>query len=162
MRSLPVPSPHRRRWFLFKTPTDENLTVSAAFSCVLVLLRVLYTGRPTFLFMPWNLFLAYVPYFISTWLSQWDRRVHPLVRIAGLALWLLFIPNSPYILTDLYHLADSHRDLRIPEWYDLVLILSFALSGTLIAVMSIRQVERLVTSRARFPGRWLFLFPLMF
>ncbi|HEV2354174.1 MAG TPA: DUF1361 domain-containing protein, partial [Puia sp.] len=58
--------------------------------------------------------------------------------------------------------ADNHRNARVPEWYDLVLILSFAWSGTWIAVISIRQVERLVVPRAFSPARWVFLFPLMF
>ncbi|HXD76743.1 MAG TPA: DUF1361 domain-containing protein [Puia sp.] len=162
MSSLPVPSPLRRRWFLFKTPVDETLTASAVFSCLLVALRVMHTGRPTFIFMPWNLFLAYVPYFVSSWLTRPGRRLRPVVKAIGLAGWLLFIPNSFYILTDLYHLADGHRDARVPEWYDLVLILSFALSGTLIAVMSTRQIEGLILPRAGFRGRWAFLFPLMF
>lgn len=157
-----MPSPLRRRWFLFKTPVDETLTVFAAFSCALVAMRVIHTRRPTFLFMPWNLFLAYVPYFISTWLTKPGRRLYPVVKWAGLACWLLFIPNSWYILTDLYHLADGHRNVRVPEWYDLVLILSFALCGALIAVISTGQIERLLAVRTSFPGRWAFLFPLMF
>jgi uncharacterized membrane protein len=161
MNGLPLPSPLRRRWFLFKTPADGTLFVSMAFSCILVAVRIVHTGRLTFLWMPWNLLLAYVPYLISGWLSSAGGRLHPAIRVAGLLLWLIFIPNSFYILTDLYHLADGHRNARVPEWYDLALILSFALNGLLLGVLSTGHVERLLAPRASVTRRWLFLFPVM-
>jgi uncharacterized membrane protein len=142
------------------------------FSCLLVAARIFHTGRLTFVFMPWNLFLAYVPYFISTILTRVgpagsysvprvSLRTHNLLRIAGLIAWLLFIPNSFYILTDLYHLADNHRNIRVPEWFDLILILSFAWNGLLLGILSTRQVEKLLAPNASFLGRWVFLYPIM-
>jgi len=76
-------------------------------------------------------------------------------------VWLLFIPNSFYILTDLYHLADNHRNTRVPEWFDLALILSFAWNGLLLGVLSTRQIEKLLVPRMTILGRWLFLYPVM-
>jgi len=148
------------------------------FSCLLVAARIYHTGKLTFVFMPWNLFLAYVPYFISTTFTRMDAatftrmgaattltrmgsRGHGLLKIAGLIAWLLFIPNSFYILTDLYHLADNHRNIRVPEWFDLILILSFAWNGLLLGILSIRQVEKLLAPNASLPGRWVFLYPIM-
>jgi uncharacterized membrane protein len=142
------------------------------FSCLLVAARIFHTGKLTFVFMPWNLFLAYVPYFISTMLTRMGAagshlftRLGPrgsnLLRIAGLIVWLLFIPNSFYILTDLYHLADGHRNDRVPEWFDLILILSFAWNGLFLGVLSTRQVEKLLAPDASFLGRWVFLYPVM-
>jgi uncharacterized membrane protein len=108
--------------------------------------------------MAWNLFLAWVPYRISSWLTQTGNRS---LRVAGLIVWLLFIPNSFYILTDLYHLADNHRNSRVPEWFDLILILSFAWNGLLVGVLSTRQIEKLLAPDASFLGRWVFLYPVM-
>jgi uncharacterized membrane protein len=152
--------------------TDRALTLSALFSCLLVAARICHTGRWTFVFMPWNLFLAYLPYFISTLLTRMSTReiqlltrMHPagnrLLKTAGLIVWLLFIPNSFYILTDLYHLADGHRNNRVPEWYDLILILSFAWNGLLLGICSTRQIENLLAPDASFLGRWVFLYPVM-
>lgn len=176
----PVPSPARRRWFFKKSETDQTLILSSLFSCLLVAARILHTGRLTFVFMPWNLFLAFVPYFISTVLTRvavtapraTSSRAtsiratatfagNKLIKITGLLAWLLFIPNSFYILTDLFHLADGHRDIRVPEWFDLVLILSFAWNGLLLGVLSTRQVEKLLAPQASFAGRWVFLYPVM-
>jgi len=167
--------------------TGRVLILSALFSCLLVAARIFHTASLAFVFMPWNLFLAWVPYRISTWLTRMDKRnsleeglgearLRPrglrvggvqaarfrvALRIAGLIVWLLFIPNSYYILTDLYHLADGHRNSRVPEWFDLILMLSFAWNGLLLGVMSTRQVERLLAPDASFPGRWVFLYPVM-
>jgi len=158
MTNLPLPSPLGRRWFFQRSETDQVLILSSLFGFLLVGARIFHTGKLTFAFMPWNLFLAWLPYSISTALTRTHNRV---MRVAGSVLWLLFIPNSFYILTDLYHLADNHRNSRVPEWYDLILILTFALNGLLLGVRSTRQIEKLLAPDATFPGRWVFLFPVM-
>lgn len=140
------------------------LVASTCFSCILVFLRILHTGRFTFIWMVWNLFLAYVPYGISTLLSM--RGAGPAKKTDRAALlslslvWLLFIPNAFYILTDLYHLIDC-RDPRVPAWFDLSLIFSFAWNGLLLGVLSVRQMERVLLSAfGAFIGR-LFVYLVM-
>jgi uncharacterized membrane protein len=167
------------RFLPLRTELDRMLTASMLFSCTLVGIRMLHTGRLTFLSMIWNLFLAYIPYVISTGLTVWHKRdverqpIRPtapparlislkgFLRIFTFLAWLLFIPNSFYILTDMYHLADGHRNSRVPEWFDLALILSFAWNGLLLGVLSTRQVEKLLVPEATALGRWLFLYPVM-
>ena len=159
-----------RRFLPLRTEMDRMLTASMLFSCTLVVIRILHTGRLTFLSMIWNLFLAYIPYAISTGLKQSSQPTLPhgnvvspkrLLRALAFIAWLLFIPNSFYILTDLYHLADNHRNSRVPEWFDLALILSFAWNGLLLGVLSTRHIEKLLAPKATVPGRWLFLYPVM-
>ena len=159
MTSLSFSFPRIRRLPLFRTGIDRVLAASMLFSCILVGLRILHTGKYTFIFMIWNLFLAYVPYAISTWLAE--RQAKAGIRIIALLLWLLFIPNSFYMLTDLYHLADGHRNTQVPEWFDLSLILSFAWNGLLLGVLSIRHIERLFIPGASIFREWLFLYPIM-
>ncbi len=138
---------------------DRILMASVLFSCTLVGLRILHTGRLTFLSMIWNLFLAYIPYAISTALTVWKKPAF--LRILIFFIWLLFIPNSFYILTDLYHLADNHRNSRVPEWFDLALILSFACNGLLLGVLSTQQVEKLLMHEKTYIWRWAFIYPIM-
>jgi len=139
-----------RRPFFLRSELNRLLAASTAFSVMLVLLRVIHTHRPMFAWLIWNLFLAYTPYFISTGLTL--KLKTPLVQqrrpdrllILGLSVaWLLFVPNTFYILTDLYHLIDCH-DRRVPEWFDLALIFSFAWNGLLLGVLSVRQMEKLL------------------
>ena len=187
MTSLAFSSPVNRRWFFLRTEMDRLLTASMLFSCILVGIRIFHTGKITFIFMIWNLFLAYVPYAISTWMTARGareiraardaREIHP-TRKAGASLasrrrqsqfftgllflaWLLFIPNSFYILTDLYHLADNHRNSLVPEWFDLSLILSFAWNGLLLGILSVRQIEKILIPQASIFQEWLFLYPVM-
>ena len=58
-------------------------------------------------------------------------------------VWLLFIPNSFYIITDLFHL--THVD-SAPKWFDLLLLFSFAWNGIVLGIVSIRRTEIILES----------------
>jgi uncharacterized membrane protein len=129
------------------------LAASMALSILLVVGRVLMTGRLTFLFLVWNLFLALVPFALSTLLllSNGPLRARLLVPVG--AAWLLFFPNAPYLVTDLFHL-----DARpgVPLWYDLALIMSCAWNGLMLAYASLSDMQRLVQQRLGFWTGWAF------
>jgi uncharacterized membrane protein len=57
-------------------------------------------------FMVWNLYLAAIPAVIALLLF---RRPAPtgVVWFLGLGAWLLFLPNAPYVLTDVVHLRED-------------------------------------------------------
>src|SRR5262249_18727982 len=75
--------------------------------CVsLIAVRIDRTGSGYYRFLITNLVLACVPLFLSTILriaSHW--RLHWTIQGVCLSLWLLFLPNAPYILTDILHLT---------------------------------------------------------
>jgi uncharacterized membrane protein len=142
-----------------RTETDRLLFLSMLFSCLLTAARILHTERRTFIFMPWNLFLAYIPYFISSALAKSSRRGAGWWTLSF--IWLLFIPNSFYIITDLYHLGDNYNDRQIPQWFDLAMILSYVWNGLLLGVLSVRQMERVLLPRQSLRNELLFLYPVM-
>lgn len=72
-------------------------------------------------------------------------------------LWLLFFPNAPYIITDYVHIDYLGEDL-IP-WFDFAIITFFALSGLLIALISLKQVVKFIESNL-FVNRKIFLIPV--
>jgi len=141
-----------------RTETHKWLTASMMFSVFLVAVRIHYTDTFTFIFLNWNLFLAFIPYAISSYAEKNPNGVKNKFRfVCLLALWVLFIPNSFYIITDLFHLGISN----VPLWFDLALLLSFAWNGLLLGILSVRQIERIIQSIwPRMPDLF-FLFPIM-
>jgi len=176
------------RPFFLRTEMDVLLFLSVLFSCLLVIARVIHTGRLTRCGLLWNLFLAYIPYFITDCLARKPQWVSNKPIFAFFfVLWLLFIPNSFYIITDLFHLADQPGGGRIvehivrhspssidnetltfgamsgynyrqtPMWFDLALIFSCAWNGLLLGVLSVRRMEKLLLPEAALSGERPFL-----
>jgi uncharacterized membrane protein len=114
-----------------------------AFSTLCLLLsiiRVSVSASPMFLFLNWNLFLAFIPWAASSLLIVYPQlQEKKMVVLSLLGTWLLFFPNAPYILTDLFHLTHSSRSM--PMWFDLLLILSFAWVGLMFGYMSLWDIE---------------------
>lgn len=140
-------------------PENEGwLYASLSFSIIMLAGRVLYSGSFLFLFLLWNLFLAWIPYLITRYGLHQTANKGRLTWLILFVSWLLFLPNSFYILTDLFHLKGL---LSIGKWFDLTLIASFAWNGLLLGILSIREMEKQVTVRFRLPSSWIFLFPVM-
>ncbi len=151
-----------QRIFFLRTSVDRLLSAAMAFSCLLVLFRVVHTHRLTFVFLIWNLLLAYLPWLMTSLAGSRLRMAGgKLVFYLLFGCWLAFIPNSFYILTDLYHLGDSYNDFLVPDWFDLVMILSFAWNGLLLGILSVRQMEKLMRARFQKMPALLFLIPIM-
>jgi len=109
--------------------------------------RVLYTDTLYFVFLNWNLFLAFIPWAVTSWISiypEWQKK--PLLIIILLALWLLFFPNAPYILTDLFHLR---LRTSMPVWYDMSMIMGFAWAGLMFGLLSLRDIEVILKKKIK-------------
>ena len=57
-------------------------------------------------FMVWNGLLALVPFALAVLIFRPNARRN-VVWWAGLAVWIAFLPNAPYVLTDVVHLVDD-------------------------------------------------------
>lgn len=145
----------KRREPLYALRSILILTIAfalASFGCTFVLvLRVLITGSYRYMYLVWNLFLAWIPYavavgmvFIAAKLRN-KRRIKTLIILLGL-LWFIFYPNAPYILTDFIHIIRLPpyitNEMRLVTnnaivWYDIVLNASFAFIGHLIGLVSL-------------------------
>lgn len=116
-----------------------------------------YRGRTiTYVFLLWNLFLAWIPYLGSLWADRLHRR-HPRrwwYLVGPGLLWLAFFPNAPYIVTDFWHLQERPP---IPLWYDIGMLSSFALAGLFLAVFSLRIMQGLVRHHLGAILSWLFV-----
>jgi uncharacterized membrane protein len=105
------------------------------FTTGLILFRIGFSFSLAFLSISWNLFLAIVPLYISYRLSRTRSNMSAALYLLA---WLLFFPNSMYLITDLLHLT-AHPG--IPKWYDLLMLFSAAVTGAIIGYQSLYQVE---------------------
>lgn len=146
------------RFYIKCTDAEEIMLISCLFSILLVSFRIIYTGRLMFSSLVWNLLLAFIPYFISKRLMKLLYNKRRWVFLIGVFVWLLFIPNSFYIITDLFHLD---MNVGMPLWFDLALLLSFAWNGLLLGIVSVRHMEKLFESFYNNRFDLLFVFPVM-
>jgi len=115
---------------------------SCLFSLILVIYRVHSTGSITYVFLIWNLILALIPFGITSLITS-----NSSIEKSKIGFWLLFIcwfvfiPNAPYIITDLFHLRFTHS---FPIWFDLLLILSFAWNGLILCYLSIAEMQEVI------------------
>ena len=57
----------------------------------------------------WNLFLAFIPLFFSFWLFRRRNKKRSFIWWFGLIIFIAFLPNAPYLLTDIIHLIEAIR-----------------------------------------------------
>src|SRR5689334_15915363 len=120
----------------------------------MIVVRIDRTGSGYYRFLIFNLILAGVPLFFSTVLRvATHRRFHWMVQLPLYVLWLLFLPNAPYILTDILHLT---RASHAPAWYDLALLLSCAGTGLLMGYLSLIDVQTIVARSFGPAWSWIF------
>jgi uncharacterized membrane protein len=148
-----------KKIFYSLTEVEKMLLLSVLFSILLVAIRAVITNTLVFIFLPWNLFLAAVPFLITTGLFKYRSITNKRWKMGFLLVaWILFLPNSFYIITDLFHLKPREESSR---WFDLTLIFSFAWNGFLMGILSVRQMEKVVASRFSLQNTLLFVFPVM-
>lgn len=124
---------------LYRVKVLFLLILCSAFTIVLVDIRINWANTNLFKFLNWNLFLAWGPFMVSTfiWLvGGFKRRL--LVQLPLLMLWLVFLPNSMYIITDLMHLKSR---AIIPLWFDVLMFFSCAWTGLLLGYLSVKDVH---------------------
>lgn len=117
---------------------------------VLLWVRHAYSASVTFDFLVWNLFLAVVPVMAAMLLRMMGpKRVLSIGALVLFAVWLAYLPNAPYLVTDLVHLRER---APVPLWFDVVMLGSFAGTGLLLAYVSVADVEAVI--KARFGVVW--------
>lgn len=104
-------------------------------------------GQYLYFMMGWNVFLALLPLvFVS--IAETVRRRWLTAVLA--VLWILFLPNAFYLLTDLIHVPKGMStagaggviySTSIHQWIQLLVIGVGAVMGTLMGLESLRQVR---------------------
>ena len=117
------------------------LIISISFSLVLYITRVITTHSLFYGFLLWNLFLAAVPLLITFQIKRFPKITsNKLFFSLFFIIWLLFLPNAPYIITDFLHL----RNGTMPQWFDILLLMSFAINGLILGLLSMIHMQTLL------------------
>lgn len=143
--------------FKFRLTLFALLLGATLISLTLFRVRTVLSGSLDYVFLVWNLFLAWIPLGLAqlaTTLSE--RRRFVLLALPLFAmLWLLFFPNAPYILTDLLHLGYPKHG--VPLWFDVLLLLWFAWTGLLLGTVSLFLMQDIVRRKFGRIAGWLFV-----
>jgi uncharacterized membrane protein len=112
-----------------------GLLLAASAGClVLLAAHMLYSGDGTYSFLAWNLLLAAVPFALALAIETAVRHEIRASVPFLVVLWVLFLPNAPYMVTDFVHLG---TDPPVPVWFDALLFSTFATIGLVFCLLSI-------------------------
>ena len=120
-----------------RTDKTKALVVATCIAFILLSVRIIHTGTFKYIFLGWNIVLAWIPYLISGWLQH----IQPAKKWSAailLSVWLLFLPNAPYIITDFIHL---HHRPPVPFMFDISLLFIFSFTGLALGLLSIQRTE---------------------
>lgn len=141
------------RNLLSNRPIVGVLALSSTASLLLLFLRWLLPRVDQhyhMMYLSWDLFLAWLPLIFSSAVralheshSQNRRLIYALA-----VLWLLLLPNSPYLVTEFTHLGPSRE---LGYWYDELMIMMFAWQGLLLGLLSLHDIH--LVARERFGMR---------
>jgi uncharacterized membrane protein len=116
--------------------TVSTLLVATMLCLAFYSYRLYQLGYLEFSYLPWNLFLAWIPLVIMFGLARWLRR-HAWSDWPALlttVLWLLFLPNSFYMVSDYIHLQEIPAGNIL---FDAVMFTMFIMTGLLLGYTSL-------------------------
>ncbi len=139
----------------FKINQATKSLIFLSLLCVfLETLRIYFKNDTKYSFLFWNLFLAWIPFGL-TQLATRFLKSSKLLTYLILFLWLLFFPNSPYIITDLLHLKGYSQNIL---WFDSLLIFLFAATGLIISLNSLQTAQKILKSYLGATTTWFIVF----
>jgi uncharacterized membrane protein len=126
-----------------RLPLTMFLIVFSLYCGALSALRYYLVHSQSYMFLNWNLFLAFLPWLLSS-LAVLRNLKNRAALLVVMAVWLVLFPNCPYILTDLMHLRQAGA---APLWLDVLTVLSFACAGLCYGFMSLMDIRHLLRER---------------
>jgi len=128
--------------------------VSTLVCVVMVKARLDWSQRKAYLWLIWNLFLAWTPYGLAmvARFLQAQRLARGWLLVPLGVAWLLVFPNAPYLLTDFVHLKPRPG---VPLWFDAALLGLFAATGWMLGLLSLEVWKGLLEERVGRAGAWV-------
>lgn len=125
-----------------------TLLLSSLISVALYIIRMAAGESNRYWFLNWNLLLAWVP-LVLAWLLKERLKQSSWLSWRNLlltALWLGFLPNSFYIVSDFIHL---HSSGEVSLLYDIVVFVSFTWNGFVLGFASLYLIHQQLLRKIR-------------
>ncbi len=125
-------------------PTPNYIRIAIALTVINLLilgLRNVAVGDSTFNFLFSNLFIGSLPALVSAFLiEKYESRLHKGIFWVATAVWVLFYPNAPYMISDLIHNSQEPLDKSIKTLlvYDTLIIFSIAMLSVFYGLVSLK------------------------
>lgn len=131
-----------------------------------VFIRIVYTRSIGYIFLIWNVFLAWLPLYFSLICTNIKFKYKSCSYLVGL-LWIIFYPNAPYVLTDFIHLSRYrfYEDIVYGEisssnfaiWYNFFLISIFIIIGLVLSYVSLSIMHKYIREKYNTFIGWVFV-----
>jgi uncharacterized membrane protein len=135
------------------------LALTSGFGVALVAFRIAYTGSSEYRNLVWNVVLAWIPFLVALVVYDRHRRGASWGQLAlPTAVWLLFLPNAPYLVTDLKYLGEIGG---APVWFDVTMLTTFAWVGLLLGFVSLHLMQTVAERSFGVAVSWLAAFGVL-
>ncbi|OGL26374.1 hypothetical protein A3E49_02060 [Candidatus Saccharibacteria bacterium RIFCSPHIGHO2_12_FULL_49_19] len=117
-----------------------SLGLISGLTLVMFAFRILVTGTDRYWFIPQNLALAWLALLFG-WLLVTELKKDRWLSWQNLSLsvlWLVFLPNTWYVLTDFLHVFSSGE---ISQIYDIAMMMTLVVSGFVLGFISLYLIH---------------------
>ena len=135
------------------TPNYVNVVITLTLINLAILsIRNLIVGDSAFNFLKSNLFIGSFPALLIAFLiERYYEKLKNFSFWAATALWVLFYPNAPYMISDLIHNTSDPKGLANPELiiFDTLIIFSIAMLSIFYGLLSLKIMFNLFHKKTR-------------
>lgn len=131
---------------LDKNMIPKSLSILIIFSIFLNFVHLVWSDSIFSLFIIWNIVLALIPFIISLKLLNYfqNEGKSTVIYLVGIVFWFIFLPNAPYLVTDIIHVGEN---IGVPLWFDALTLFVSACAGILLGLYSLWHFEKLLFSK---------------
>jgi len=127
--------------------TALSIGLIATPAIALTLMRPILSETDSYIYMNWNLFLGILPLIFAAF--HYKKVGGKMFSVLWFILWIGFLPNAPYMITDFIHIADVGPKSIL--WMDSIMLFGFAWVGMICWLQSVSLIYETVRAKSFIP-----------